>query len=888
MSWWSDVAERVRALLFRRQRDAWMSEEMSFHLEMETQENLKRGMSPNDARRAAQHAFGSVDRFAEEVRDARGVRPLEDFAHDVKYALRTLRRNPGFTVSAIFVLGLGIGANTSIFSAVNAVVLRALPVHEPDRLYAVTEENPEKGWVHQVAAPANYLDWKERVGAFEDVAAYTLRSRTGVGGSVLIVGNATPQVIRDSEVTGNFFSTLGVQAELGRALLPGETWDTGERVAVLSHGAWQRIFAGDRSIVGKVVQLNGTATRIVGVMPAAFTFPRADVELWQPFRWHREDMTQIGFRRAHWLNVVARVKSGITPEVADQQLQVVVEQLKKEYPQTNRVMGASMLPLHDRVVGDSRMSLLVLFAAVGVLLLIACANVGNLLLVKAAGRQRELAVRAALGARRLRIVRQLLTESLVLSALGGLAGLAIGWSGTRALERIQPLGLLPVEHFQLDVSVIAYSLAVALLSGLVFGVAPAFSLARHGSGAALREGGRSGGVGRRARRAASLLVVAEVALAVLLVTGAGLLVKSFWKLQNADPGFDGAGVYVLSMDLPGSTYDTGEKVTRFYETLLDKVRALPGVQAAAAGTNLPLDGTGWTSDFAIAGRGREEYGVENTNGVITAGYFRALGMTLLRGRDFAASDRAESQPVIVINDVLAQKYFAGQDPLGQRIAFDRYPDSTSTWFTIAGVVRGERQIASEKPRPEAYFAMPQSANNFMHVIVRAAGDPARLAPQLRATVRELDPTLAVLAERSMRDVQVRALARQRFLMTLLGLFAAVALVLAIVGVYGVTAQSARQRTQEIGIRMALGARAPDVLSLVVREGMATIVAGLAIGLGAGLLLSRMMESLLYETAPTDAATFGTVAVVLAFAGVLASWLPARRASRVDPALLLRP
>jgi putative ABC transport system permease protein len=645
VSWWSDVVERARALFFRREREEWLEEEMSFHLQMQMAQNLKRGMSAEEARRAAQHTFGSVDRFAEEVRDARGVRPLEDFAQDVRYALRTLKRNPAFTASAIFVLGLGIGANTAIFSAVNAVVLRALPVHEPDRLYAITEENPEKGWVHAVAAPANYLDWKEQVAAFNGyVAAYTVRARTAVGGSVLNLGDGTPQLIQASYVTGNFFDVLGVRPLLGRTLTPDETWSGGENVAVLSHGAWQRLFAGDADIVGKVVQVNRQATRIVGVMPASFTFPRADIELWRPIGWDRADRTAISFRRAHWINVIARVRVGVTPEVANQQLQAVVERLKKQYPETNRVMGASMMPIQDKLVGDSKTPLLVLFGAVGVLLLIACANVGNLLLVKAAGRQRELAVRAALGARRLRIVRQLLTESLVLSALGGLAGLAIGWSGTRLLEKIQPLGLLPVEHFPLDVRVIVYSLAIALASGLVFGVAPAFSLARSGSGAALREGGRSGGVGRKARRAASVLVVAEVALAVLLVTGAGLLVKSFWKLQNADPGFDGTGVFALSLGLPVSTYDSEEKGVRFYESLLDKVRALPGVRAAAAGTNLPLDGPGWTSDFAIAGRGREEYGVETTHGVITPGYFRALGMALLlRGRDFAASDRADSE-----------------------------------------------------------------------------------------------------------------------------------------------------------------------------------------------------------------------------------------------------
>ncbi len=884
MSWWSEVRERARGLFHGERVGRELEDEMRFHLEMEA-ERLEReeGVGPEEALRRAAVAFGGVEAVKEQVRDARGVRPLQDLVQDIRYALRGLRRNPGFATAAVLVLALGIGANTAIFAAVNAVVLEALPFAHPDRLYMLWEENPEKGWDREVAAPANYYDWKEGVAAFEDMASYS-----GFGSHRILTGVGDPQMLLTAPVTGNFFSVLGVKPALGRTFRPEETWKGSEPIVVLSDHLWKTRFGGDRSVIDRVVRLDGEAYRVVGVMPASFSFPSEKTDLWVPWRWDPANRTATFFRRAHWIRVIGRLAPGATATQANSQLQSVVSRLKVEYPETNRYMGAGMTPLHEFLVGDTRTPLLVLLGAVGLLLLIACANVANLLLVRAAGRQREVAVRAALGAGRLRLVRQVLTESLVLSVLGGATGLLLGWEGTRLLEHMQPEGLLRTAHFGLDVRVAGYILAITTVSGLLFGLAPALWTRGAGTAASLREGGRSGGPGRATRALGSGLVVAEIALAMLLVTGAGLLVRSYQRLLDVNPGFDPHGVLAVTLSLPGTKYDTGDKVSAFFGSLLERVHALPGVEDAALTSDVPLEERGYSSDYSIEGRGPDEYGTEVVHRRVTPQYLNTMRVPLLRGRFFTDADRKGGDYVVVINEALAREAFPGQDPIGHRIAEDKHPDSTSVWRTIVGVVGNERQEGvAMQPQIEVLAPFYQDRSSYMTLMIRTAGDPSALVAAVRHAVADLDSDLPLSDVRTMEAVRADSLARERFLMTLLLAFAAIALTLAVVGVYGVTAQAVRQRTQEIGVRMALGAQTRDVLRLVMRQGARLAALGVVIGLGSALLASKAMRALLYDVAPNDPLTFVTVGGVLAAAALVASWVPALRASRTDPTQALR-
>ncbi len=898
--WAAEVRRRLVALRIGAADEAEIVEELAQHLEDRYAELRSRGESEPEARRLTLEELAESGALARRLRATR--RPtgepvplgaaraggLAALWSDLRYGLRLLRRNPAFTLAAVLTLALGIGANTAIFSAVDAVILRPLPFPDPGRLFMLWEENPEKGWHQQTAAPANYLDWKAGAPAFADMAAYSMDNGPPTGGVALNDGGP-PTVLSRAVVTGNFFSVLGAHAALGRTLRPEETWQGAEHVVVLSHRLWTERYGGARSILGRSIRLNGESYRVVGVMPSGFGFPDESVDVWYPPHWDPASRTQTWFRRAHWIRVIGRLRPGATPGEADAQLQAVVSRLKREYPETNRYMGAGMTPLHRFLVGDTRTPLLVLLAAVGLLLLIACANVGNLLLVRAAGRQREMAVRSALGAGRLRLVRQLMTESLALSLLGGAAGLGLGWAATRVLAGLQPAGALRVASFGIDLRVVGYIVAVTAGSGLLFGLLPSLWSGRAAQAAVLREGGRQGAPGRSARRAAEALVVAEVALALLLVTGAGLLVRSFWRLEHVDPGFDARGVLTVTLDLPDHRYGNREKVHTFYTSLLERLRQLPGVESAAATSDLPLEGTGYTSDFAVAGRGPDDYGTEVLHREVTPGYFHTMRVPLLRGRAFTAADRLGSVPVVLINEALARKFFRGEDPVGQRVAFDKHPDSTSVWRTIVGVVGDERQSGMALV-PHIEMIEPNTGvdwSSHMSIVLRTTAHPASLGPAVRAAVHDLDPELPLMGLRPMDAIQRDSLARQRFLMALLLGFAIVALALAVIGVYGVTANMARQRTQEIGVRLALGARAGDVVRLVIRQGLSLVAAGVLVGVLTALAATRLMAGMLFDVPPNDAPTYLAVAVLLAATGLAASWLPARRASRADPAVALR-
>jgi putative ABC transport system permease protein len=876
-------AARLRALLRPRATEHALDEEIAFHLEQETEKNIRLGMSRDVARREALVQFGGLTRAREAHQDVYAARPVEEFVADVRYTLRTMRRTPALAGAAILTLALGIGANTAIFSAVNTVILQPLPFPKPDQLYMLWEENPEKGWYKQVAAPANMLDWKDQVAAFADVMAYA----DAFGTSTLATGGE-PMIVKPAFGTGNFFSVLGARAALGRTFVDAETWKTDQSVAVLSHHLWRDRFGSDRTIVGKTIQLDGSPVQVVGVMPASFDYPSPNIDLWQPWRWDPENRQRVFFRRAHWLKVVARVKPDVTEQTANAQLQAVVKRLQRDYPATNRVMGAGMTPLHDFLVGDTRRPLLVLLGAVGLLLAIACANVGNLMLVKASDREREAALRLALGAGRGRLIRQALTESLVVSFVGGAVGLALGWWGTRALQALQPPDMLRVSHFGFDWVVLGYVLAITTASGILFGSAPALWSSRRSPQDALKEGGRGGSQSRRMRRWGERLVIGEVALALMLSVGAGLLVRSLLRLQQVDPGFDPNGVLAAGIDLPGPRYDTGEKVVTFFTRLEEQMRAVPGVQAASSVSNLPLTATGYSSDFTVLGWPPGTYGSEVWHRRVMPGYFKTMRTPLLSGRDFTDADRATSTPVVIINDAMARKHFRGQDPLGKRIVFDKEPDSTSTWYTIIGVAKSEHQTTlGLEPVIEVYEAVAQSPTNGLTLVVRTTGDAASLGPVVRRTVAAIDATLALSSIRTMNEVRAASLARERFLTTLFTLFAGVGLALAVVGVYGVMAQMARRRVREMGIRLALGAQANDVRWLVVRNGLRVVTIGLLIGTIGAFVATRTMQALLFGIAPKDPVTFVAVPVVLVLTALLATWAPASLASRADPATALR-
>jgi putative ABC transport system permease protein len=875
---------RLKALFRKDQTEQEMNEEIQHHLALETEHNRELGMSTGDAARKARLDFGGLEATREAERDARGVRWLEDFVGDVRYALRSLRRSPVLASAAILTLALGIGANTAIFSAVNAVILRSLPFREPDRLFMLWEQNPEKGWYKNIAAPANMLDWKEQVAAFEDVAAWAdWRS------SATLTGEGRPVVLNAAMVTGNFFSVLGVRPIAGRVFTPEETWETGTPVVVLTERIWREQFNADPGVVGRTVRLDGTVVQVVGVMPRSVgAFPYEGVDIWQPMAWKPERRSQASFRRAHWLRVAARLRPGVTPEEADAQLQATVRRLQQDYPATNRVMGAGMTPLHEFLVGDTRQPLLVLLGAVAVLLLIACGNVGNLLLVRAAGMEREVALRLALGSGRSRVVRQALTESLVLSLLGGAAGLAVGWWGTRLLILLQPPKMLPVQDIGMSWPVLLYVFLITLACGLLFGAAPAVWGARRAPVDALKEGGKSGSSGHRVRRWSDALVVGEVALALLLTVGACLVLRSFWRLQAVDPGFDPKGVLSVLVVLPGTRYDSPEKKYAFFDELVRRGRALPGVTMAAGTTSLPLTGLRWTSDFKAEGWGPDQVGFEVGHHEVTPDYFRTMTVPVLRGRAFTESDRAGALPVVIINQSLATRYFPGKDPIGRRVTFDKVPDSTSIWRTIVGVVQDERQEAlALQPRTEFIAPVAQDGGGGLYLLLRTAGDPADLGPAARDLVSQMDPDLAILSMTTMDEIRDRSLARQRFMLTLLGAFSVVGLVLAVVGVYGVMAQLARGRVREMGIRIALGAQATEVQWLVVSHGLRLVAVGLGLGLTAALLLSRSITAFLFQVQPVDPITFVAVPLLLVLSATAACWLPALRASRASPALALR-
>jgi len=867
--------------------------ELASVIEAKAEYLIARGMAPDVAQTEAARTLGvpfdsaraGVRRSAERRERTLGTREQVDEAMtDARFALRAFRRSPAFATAAIVTLGLAIGANTAIYTAVSAVLLRPLPYADPDRLVTIGEDNPDFHWHMQDAAPANFLDWREQTKGFSDIAAFSLSA-----GTTTLTGYGDAHVLSTAQASGNLFTVLGVEATRGRAFEDTETWQlNGTPPALLSYRAWRDVFGANGRLIGQTVRLDGRAVRVVGVLPDRFSVPGLDIDVWRPFSWDPADRAKTWFRRAHFVRVVARLAPGATIESANASLQVVVSRLKTQYPATNTHMGASIGGLHDFLVGSARLPLGVAFGAAAALLLIACGNVGNLLLVRTTARAREVAVRRALGAGPWRLVRQALTESLVLAALGGMVGVALGWGGTRTLITLMPPDLLPVRDVAMNWSVFRFAMGVTALCGVVFGAGPAVWTARRPPADVLKDEGRTSTGTARARRWGDALLVSQVAIALALTLGAGLLVRSYILLQDVNPGFDPDGVLAVSVDLPGIRFDSAAKIPSFYEELLSGARALPGVESAALASELPLTGQSWSSEFAVAGRPPMDRGGEVVHRELSPDYQRVMRVRLLRGRLFTDADRFNGPPVVLINETLARLFFRGQDPIGQRVAFDRIPDSASYWRTVVGVVGDERQTGlGEPPRAEFIAPAAQDVRNAMTLLVRTRGDPRSVLPAVRRSVVALDPGLAISFVRTMAEVRAASLARDRFLAALFLAFAIIGVILGMVGVYGVVAELARRRTHELGIRVALGARRWQVEWLVVRRALALSALGIGIGIGGALDTTGVMRTMLYGVAPADPVTFVVVPVLVLLTAALASWMSAARASHADAAEVLR-
>jgi len=816
------------------------------------------------------------------------------FIQDLRYGFRMLWKSPGFTVVALMALALGIGANTAIFSVVNTVLLRPLPFERPEQLVMIWETNPLGkqlvGADHLPGATANFVDWRRQSDTFEGMAALD-------SWNVVLTGTDEPQRLTGVKASANLFSLLRAQPLAGRTFLPEEDRPGNNRVVVISHGLWQRRFGSDSSVLNKTLTLDGDSYTVVGIMPESVTFPQgmglpaffdfsSKTDLWTPLALTDKETQN---RDSHHIAVLGRLKEGVKIEQAQAQLGNIARQLEQQYPDDNKNWGAAVIPLHEQVVGQSRIAILILLGAVGFVLLIACANVANLMLARATARHKEIAIRTALGASRWRIVRQLLTESLLLSLCGGVIGAWLALWGVDLLVALSPGNLPRPAEIGIDNRVLGYTLLVSLLTGVVFGLIPALQSSRPDFNEALKDGGRSGSASPRRQRARSLLVVSEVALALVLLISAGLLLKSFLRLQNVNPGFSPDNVLTVEIGLPEQKYADDKQIADFYRQVIARARSLPGVEAVGAISHLPLTGAEEIDGFSVEGRPETDATWTQAADfrVTTPDYFRAMQIPLMRGRYFDERDRADAPPVMIIDETFAERFFPGEDPLGKRIDEDGSRRAHS-FFTVVGVVGSVKHSGlNSQTRPMMYVNYEQSAWETLTMTVRAAGDPTNLSAAVRREVSAVDKDQPVTKISTMAETFARAVAPQRFNMLLIGIFAAVAMILAMVGIYGVIAYSVSQRAREMGIRIALGATRRDILKLIVGQAMLMALVGVGVGLAGALVLTRLMSSLLYEVSATDPLIFIAISLLLAVVALLASYIPARRATKVDPMIALR-
>ena len=868
-----------RNLLQRGRVERDLAEEIQAYLEMLTQAKVAEGLRPEDARRAALLELGGVEQIKEGVREVRVGHFLGTVWQDLRYGARTLSKSPAFTAVAVLSLALGIGANTAIFSVVNSILLRPLPYPEPERLVNVWHTPPQEsfpGMTRFSVSPGNYLDWREQSRAFEHMAIYQYAGLSlGTGGD--------PVPVTGAAVSSDFFSVLRSQVDKGRTFTPDEEQPGRDQVVVLGHGLWRRTFGADPNLIGRVVTLNSRSYTVVGIMPAGFEFP-AEAELWVPLAW---DAAERQTRAIHDYLVVARLKRDASLAQAQAEMSTISNRLEQQYPEANKGWGAVVIPLHEDLVGDVRPALLVLFSAVGFVLLIACGNVANLMLARGANRRKEIALRIALGATRGRIVRQLLCESVLLAVVGGLLGLLLaGWGG-QLLVRLSSGSLPNSGEVGMDGWALGFTLLVSLAAGALAGIAPALQFSRNEISETLKQGtGRGGGSVRQRTRKA--LVVCEVALSLILLVGAGLMIRSFWKLQNVDPGFDVANTLTLSVGLSPARYAEPRQQLAFHDRVLEQIGALPGVVSVGSTTTVPLTGGGSRQPFAVEGRPAppvSEQPLAQTR-YVSPDYFRAIGIPLRQGRPFDERDRDGAPQVVIISEAMARRFFPGQNPVGQRLTASFHLQQGPR--EIVGVVGDVKSAGlDDDAAATMYLPFRQAPRPWITFVARTASDPQGFVRPVSRAIYTVDKEQALTNVRTMEQVLTESLSGRRFNMTLLMTFAGLALVLAAVGVYGVMNYSVMLRRRELGIRIALGARALDVLRLVLGQGLALTLLGVGVGTAGAYALTRLMASLLYGVTATDFLTFGSVSGVLILVGLLASFLPARRATKVDPMVALR-
>ncbi|MGA9057883.1 MAG: ABC transporter permease [Terriglobia bacterium] len=867
----------LKWIVNRRQLESGMEAEVRFHLESYAEDLVRSGVPRPEAMRRARIEFGGIESHKDAMRASLGLRWWDGLGADLRYGARQLRRNPGFTAVAVLTLALGIGANTAMFSVVNGVLLRPLPYPEPDRLFSVQERGQGFG------SPTSYpevADWRAQNHTFSDMASYHATEFT-------LTGNGGPMHLRGVVVSSELLSVLEVRPLFGRGFAPQDD-ETGAHVVLLSHAFWREKFHSDPDIVGRGITLDGQNFAVVGVMPAGFRFPPTfPGEVWTTSAVDTGAPKQE--RGYSWLSVIARLKSGVAATKAQSDMDVIARRLAQQYPQSNaQRTSVRLVPELDRIVGGSRLPLLILLGVVAGVLLIGCVNLANLSLARNLARQKEIAVRAALGAGRRRLVGQMLTESILLSLLGGLCGVVLAAWGTQALLSIVPDAVPRTAEVGVDLHVLVFAVLLSMVTGLIFGLVPALRVSQTDLVASLKGAGRTASEGVRHQRLRGALVTAETALALVLLAGASLLIASYLRLSRVDPGFDVHHLLTFAFDLPSPPYTTDQQVN-FYKELLSRLQGAPGVKSAAAAWPLPLAGGDATSGFEIAGR---SFPPGNSPAarvhVVSPGYFHTFGMSLKQGRDFTARDDMATLPVVIVDEAFAHTFFPNEEAVGKRIQPSLTMTDQPPWREIVGVVNNTKEAGlAEDFQPQYYIPYAQLPGPQPAVLVRTQAAPLTAAPMARSLMASMDKNIPLYEVASMDELASASMSRERFNALLFGLFGGLALVLVAVGIYGVVAYSVSQATREIGIRLAMGAQRSDVLKHTIYEGLRHVVLGMAIGLGAAFLLARLISGMLYGVRPTDPLTIVLVSLTLISTALLACYIPARRATKVDPLVALR-